>query len=40
LGSAQKWDKAGRPRCVNGKWKRDVMAVSQVDTSTPDGFRG
>ncbi|MGC0817994.1 conserved phage C-terminal domain-containing protein [Pantoea agglomerans] len=40
LGSAQKWDKAGRPRCINGKWQRDVMAVSQVDTSTPHGFRG
>ncbi|MGY3115185.1 putative phage protein (TIGR02220 family) [Pantoea eucalypti] len=40
LSSAQKWDKAGRPRCINGKWQRDVMAVSQVDTSTPQGFRG
>ncbi|WP_288476682.1 conserved phage C-terminal domain-containing protein [uncultured Pantoea sp.] len=40
LSSAQKWDKAGRPRCINGKWQRDVMAVSQVDTSTPHGFRG
>ncbi|KAF6661283.1 conserved phage C-terminal domain-containing protein [Enterobacteriaceae bacterium EKM102V] len=40
LSSAQKWDKAGRPKCINGKWQRDVMAVSQVDTSTPEGFRG
>jgi len=40
LSSASKWDQAGRPACVNGKWQRDVMAVSQVDKETPHGFRG
>lgn len=40
LGSAQKWDRAGRPKCINGKWQRDVMAVSEVDKETPHGFRG
>ncbi|WP_215846360.1 conserved phage C-terminal domain-containing protein [Candidatus Pantoea bituminis] len=38
--SATKWDKSGRPPCVNGKWQRDVMAVSEVDKETPHGFRG
>lgn len=40
LGSAQKWDRAGRPKCINGKWQRDVMAVSSTDYAIPEGFRG
>ncbi|MDH2122994.1 conserved phage C-terminal domain-containing protein [Pantoea brenneri] len=40
LSSAQKWDKAGRPKCINGKWQRDVMAISSMDYEIPNGFRG
>lgn len=40
LSSAQKWDRAGRPKCINGKWQRDVMAVSSTDYAIPEGFRG
>ncbi|RAR75072.1 putative phage protein (TIGR02220 family) [Pantoea ananatis] len=40
LSSAQKWDRAGRPPCINGKWMRDVTAMPPVDGQTPPGFRG
>lgn len=40
LSSAQKWDRAGRPPCINGKWMRDVTALPPVDSQTPPGFRG
>lgn len=40
MSSAQKWDKAGRPKCINGKWQRDVMAISSMDYEIPNGFRG
>lgn len=40
LSSAQKWDRAGRPPCINGKWMRDVTALPPVDSQTPLGFRG
>lgn len=40
LSSAQKWDRAGRPPCINGKWMRDVTALPPVDSHTPPGFRG
>lgn len=40
LSSAQKWDRAGRPQCINGKWMRDVTVLPPVDSQTPPGFRG
>ncbi|MDK2631969.1 conserved phage C-terminal domain-containing protein [Pantoea stewartii subsp. indologenes] len=40
LQSATKWNKSGRPKCVNGKWVRDVMAIPSTDYAIPDGFRG
>lgn len=40
LSSAQKWDRAGRPPCINGKWMRNVTAMPPVDSQTPPGFRG
>ncbi|MDU6442582.1 MAG: conserved phage C-terminal domain-containing protein [Pantoea sp.] len=40
LQSATKWDKSGRPPCVNGKWKRDVMQMPSANYEIPDGFRG
>ncbi|WP_210526409.1 conserved phage C-terminal domain-containing protein [Pantoea ananatis] len=40
LSSAQKWDRAGRPPCINGKWMRDVTVLPPVDSQTPPGFRG
>lgn len=40
LSSAQKWDRAGRPPCINGKWMRDVTTLPPVDSQTPSGFRG
>lgn len=40
LQSATKWDKSGRPPCVNGKWQRDVNQTASVDYAHPDGWRG
>lgn len=40
LQSATKWNNSGRPKCVNGKWMRDVTALPPVDSQTPPGFRG
>ncbi|MFJ5159470.1 conserved phage C-terminal domain-containing protein [Pantoea sp. NPDC088449] len=40
LKSAGNWEKAGRPPCVGGQWKRDVMHVPSADYPIPDGFRG
>jgi len=40
LQSASKWDKSGRPPCVNGKWQRDVMQMPSANYAIPDGFRG
>lgn len=40
LQSATKWDKSGRPPCVNGKWQRDVMQMPSANYEIPDGFRG
>jgi len=45
LQSASKWQEAGRPRRVDGKWDRDSgvfrSSFSDVDYSkVPDGFRG
>jgi uncharacterized phage protein (TIGR02220 family) len=40
LSSALKWDKAGRPPCINGKWQRDVMATPDANYDIPEGFRG
>lgn len=40
LQSATKWDKSGRPPCVNGKWQRDVMQMPSANYDIPDGFRG
>ncbi|ARF50812.1 conserved phage C-terminal domain-containing protein [Pantoea stewartii] len=40
LQSATKWNKSGRPKCINGKWVRDVMAIPSTDYAIPDGFRG
>ncbi|WP_312839188.1 conserved phage C-terminal domain-containing protein [Pantoea piersonii] len=39
LQSATKWDKSGRPPCVNGKWQRDVMQMPSANYEIPDGFR-
>ncbi|MFT4271307.1 MAG: conserved phage C-terminal domain-containing protein [Pantoea sp.] len=40
LQSATKWDKSGRPPCVNGRWQRDVNQTANVDYTIPDGWRG
>ncbi|BAK10831.1 conserved phage C-terminal domain-containing protein [Pantoea ananatis] len=40
LGSAQKWNQAGRPKCENGKWIRQVTDIPSTDYAIPDGFRG
>jgi len=40
LGSAQAWDRAGRPPCIKGKWQRDTTQVASMDYQIPDGFRG
>ncbi|WP_333610151.1 conserved phage C-terminal domain-containing protein [Pantoea piersonii] len=39
LQSATKWDKSGRPPCVNGKWQRDVMQMPSANYEIPHGFR-
>ncbi|ORM64518.1 transcriptional regulator [Pantoea rodasii] len=40
LGSAQAWERAGRPPCVKGKWQRDTTQVASMDYQIPDGFKG
>lgn len=40
LGSAQAWERAGRPPCIKGKWQRDTTQVASMDYQIPDGFRG
>jgi len=40
LGSAQAWERAGRPNCIKGKWQRDTTQVASMDYQIPDGFRG
>jgi len=40
LQSATKWEKSGRPPCVNGKWQRDVMHMPSANYDIPAGFRG
>ncbi|ORM66102.1 conserved phage C-terminal domain-containing protein [Pantoea rwandensis] len=40
LGSAQAWERAGRPPCVKGKWQRDTTQVASMDYQIPEGFKG
>lgn len=40
---AKKWDSAGRPSWMNGKWEREAAGFKskyECDTRIPDGFRG
>ena len=44
LQKAGKWDKAGRPHRINGRWskpgERVITEIDTPDQSTPAGFRG
>lgn len=42
LQRAGKWDSAGRPRKLNGRWAKpgDITKIDTPDSATPAGFRG